>query len=92
MTNDGERPIGCEEALRRLAAYLDGELDAPDHRDVERHLEACRSCYSRAEFERRLQSQLATVGRREPDPAFGARLRGLVRRFTHGPDGLPPTD
>jgi anti-sigma factor (TIGR02949 family) len=80
--------IRCEEALRLLAAYLDGELEPEDRVEVERHLDACRTCYSRAEFERRLQSELSTLGRREPDPAFGARLQGLIRRFTHGPDAI----
>jgi anti-sigma factor (TIGR02949 family) len=74
--------MNCEEALRLLAAYLDGELEPGDRSDIERHLEACRSCYSRAEFERRLQAQLAGLGRRPPDPDFSARIHELVRRFT----------
>jgi anti-sigma factor RsiW len=92
MTDRAEKTIRCEEALRLLAAHLDGELGPEERGDVERHLEACRSCYSRAEFERRLQSQLAGLGRREPDPAFGARLQGLIRRFTGGPGAPPPQD
>jgi anti-sigma factor (TIGR02949 family) len=89
MTDDTGGRIRCEEALRRLGAYLDGELGPHDRTDVERHLDACRSCYSRAEFERRLQVQLATLGRREPAPEFRARLQGLVRRFTTGRDAAP---
>jgi len=79
----------CEDALRLLAAYLDGELDRNEHFDVERHLEACRSCYSRAEFHRLLHSRLAGLGRREPDPEFGARLAELVRHVTRGGESTP---
>jgi anti-sigma factor (TIGR02949 family) len=89
MTDENERTIRCQEAMRLLAAYLDDELTRLEHLDVERHLEACRSCYSRAEFERRLKAQLADLGRREPEPEFGARLRGLVRRFTRGSEADP---
>lgn len=92
MTDHPGGTMRCEEALRLLAAFLDGELDSEERVDVERHLDACRSCYSRAEFERRLQAQLATLGRREPDPAFAARLQGLVRRFTRSAGADPPAE
>jgi len=81
-----ERVLNCEEALRHLAAYLDGELeDAPD-RDVESHLARCRSCYSRADFERRMKQQVATLGRSEVRPEFAERIRRLVHRFTASAD------
>jgi anti-sigma factor RsiW len=92
MNEGSERAIRCEEAVRLLAAYLDGELDRPEHLDVEQHLDACRSCYSRAEFERRLKSQLLGAGRREPDPAFAARLDAVVRGFTRGAKSDPHHD
>jgi anti-sigma factor RsiW len=84
--------MGCDDALRLLAAYLDGELDENEHFDVERHLEACRSCYSRAEFHRLLHSRLEGLGRREPDAEFGARLAGLVRHFTRGAEPKPHSE
>ncbi len=89
MTDGLEGTIRCEEALRLLASYLDRELIGQEYADLERHLEACRSCYSRAEFERELKARLAGLGRQEPDAAFGARLRALVRRFTRGVDPAP---
>jgi anti-sigma factor (TIGR02949 family) len=89
MTDDARGLIRCEEALRRLASYLDGDLGPDERTDVERHLDACRSCYSRAEFERRLHAQLARLGQRELEPEFRARLQDLVRQFTTGPDAAP---
>lgn len=80
----GERreEIDCEEAVRRLAAYLDGELGPDGEAAVERHLERCRSCYSRAEFERRLKDRLRSDLKRDVAPEFEERVRSIVRAFT----------
>lgn len=82
------RTIDCAQALRLLAMYLDGELDEMSHSDVERHLEACRSCYSRMDFEKQLKSRLAEIGHRHPDERLAERIRRVVRQFTQptGPD------
>ena len=79
--SDDERRIECEEAVRRLARYLDGELGDREDAEVERHLETCRSCWSRAEFERRLRSRLADLVQAEVDPDFEDRIRTLLRGF-----------
>ena len=71
----------CEEALRLLASYIDGELAGDERIDLERHLQTCRSCYSRAEFETRLKTQLGELRRRPVSPAFEERIRRLIRRF-----------
>lgn len=76
------RTIGCAEALRLLAAYLDKELDDVNHSDMERHLDACRSCYAHMEFEKQLKSQLAELGHRQPDERLAERIRRVVRQFT----------
>ncbi|MFW6033918.1 MAG: anti-sigma factor family protein [bacterium] len=72
----------CEEALRLLAAHLDDEL--PDHTDGEmkRHLERCRSCWSRAEFERHLKDKVATLRQEPVPPELSSRVQSLVREFT----------
>lgn len=75
----------CEEALRLLAAYIDGELTVVAQREVHKHLDACRSCYSRAEFERRLKAQLAALGAEPVRPELEDRVRTLIREFTVAP-------
>jgi anti-sigma factor (TIGR02949 family) len=77
--------LTCEEALRFLAAYLDGELGEAGDREVESHLARCRSCYSRAEFEKRMKQRVGTLGRPEVPAEFAARIRRLVDRFTASP-------
>ena len=77
--NTSER-IGCEEALERLAAYLDQELTPQATAEVRRHLEKCRSCYSRAEFERRLKGRIRDEMKIRVLPSgLEERIRGLLR-------------
>lgn len=73
--------LECEEAIRRLARYLDGELGDRESIELERHLETCRSCWSRAEFERRLRERMAALGQQEVRPSFERRIRDLLERF-----------
>jgi anti-sigma factor RsiW len=72
-------PLNCEEALRLLATYLDEELEPGSTREVTQHLDTCRSCYSRAEFERRLKGQLAELRQGPVDNGFEQRIRALIR-------------
>lgn len=72
----------CEDALRLLAAHIDRELDAPTRDQVDRHLETCRSCYSRAEFEKRLKESIAALGREPVRPELADRLERLIGTFT----------
>lgn len=73
--------IDCREALRMLAAYLDGDLGESERFDLEEHLEKCRSCFSRAEFERGLKAQLSSLRSAPVDARFEARIRGLIEAF-----------
>lgn len=72
----------CEDAIRLLAAHLDGELHDGARADMERHLDTCRSCYSRAEFEARLKALLVGAGPEPARPELRARARTLIRDFT----------
>lgn len=73
----------CEDALQVLAEYLDGELGdrAPGARaGLERHLAICRSCYSRAEFEKRLKARIADGAADVPD-GLRDRMQTMIREF-----------
>lgn len=73
--------MGCEEVLRQLFTYLDNQLGRLKHREIERHLEACRSCFSRAEFERRLRDHLRAVGQSPVPPSLERRVKTLLKRL-----------
>ena len=76
------RPIDCEQVVRLLLTYLDGEVTESERTDVDHHLARCRSCFSRAEFEKRLRSHLVDLRHGDVPPDFEQRIRGLVSRFT----------
>lgn len=80
MTN--RETLSCEEAIRLLASYLDGELERGSSAKLEDHLERCRSCYSRHEFEKGLKERVAALREASPRPEFEERIRGLVSRFS----------
>lgn len=82
MARVEHRHIDCEEALRRLAEYLDHELDEVPETEVAHHLETCRSCYSRAEFESGLKSRLRELRQEPVPPSFEDRICNLARGFT----------
>ena len=77
--------ISCEEALRLLAVFLDGELHGAEHTHVENHLRTCRSCFSRSEFERRLKSELGQLSHGAVRPGFEQQIRQLITQFTSSP-------
>lgn len=76
-----DTPVTCEDALRFLAGFLDGELHTDAHERIERHLEVCRSCFSRAEFERRLKDEVGRLRRDDVSAAFEQRIRRLIGAF-----------
>ncbi len=41
----------CEEAVKQLYEYLDKELDPSSSAQIDKHLDLCRLCCSRFEFE-----------------------------------------
>jgi len=60
--------IKCEEALESLFEYLDGEIDEARSAAIEKHLEICRKCYPRAQFERAFLDALGRVDTSEAVP------------------------
>jgi mycothiol system anti-sigma-R factor len=74
--------MNCHEALEKLWQYLDRELDGESSTQLQRHLQECRQCFSKAEFERRLRAMLrrSCDGEQAP-PELRERLSRLLRMF-----------
>ncbi len=75
------QPLTCEQVLEHLFAYLDRETDGHTSAEIERHLESCRGCFGRAEFERRLKAQVQATGEEQAPESLRAKLRFLVENF-----------
>lgn len=78
--NGGDRPggvISCDEAVARLFEYLDGELDGVSEEEVRLHLEVCKACYPRAQFERHF---LEALGRVKRDGYASQELKNRILR------------
>ncbi len=83
MSNDHRThgKIDCEEVIAHLFSYLDDETDAERRSYIERHLEECRACYSRAAFEKALRAKVRQLGDKEAPAALRRRVKALLDRF-----------
>ncbi|MDX1658990.1 MAG: hypothetical protein R3343_09240 [Nitriliruptorales bacterium] len=79
--NDGER----------LAAYLVGDLDPAERRELEARLERDPALRARLERIRRTDDALGSLPRPEPRSEFSVRLRDELRRELAGPPSTAPT-
>lgn len=76
-----DKHLTCEEVMERLFDYLDRELDSEISAEIDRHLERCRDCFTRAEFEKKLQAKVADAGTVKAPSRLRRRIRGLLDRF-----------
>lgn len=73
---------GCRHVARRLQAYLDGELHAPDAEAVAVHLEECRRCGLAEQTYVSIKIAVALAPRGQPPTIpteTAARLEGFAR-------------
>jgi len=69
----------CEQTLREIERWLDGELDPAVHTEVDTHLSACHPCMQRVEFRRHLKAVIQTkcAGDALP-PDLQRKLEGII--------------
>lgn len=65
----------CEETMRELETYLDGELMGPKHDLVHQHLGGCLDCAQALDFQAELRGVIREKCRNDELPA------GLVARI-----------
>jgi anti-sigma factor (TIGR02949 family) len=73
--------MSCEEVLKHLVAYLDREMDAHTEAEIKWHLEECRGCFSRAEFERKLKTYVREAGSSTAPERLRARIKDVIKKF-----------
>jgi anti-sigma factor (TIGR02949 family) len=71
--------ISCQEALKVVQEYLDGELDDTSARSVRKHFDVCGRCYPHLNFESAYRDAVcrAMKGETAP-PALKAKVSALI--------------
>jgi anti-sigma factor (TIGR02949 family) len=73
--------IRCEEVVEHLLTFLDGEVEEGRRNLIEQHLEECRSCCSRADFELALRHKVREVATKRPSSRLSRKIRDLIDQF-----------
>jgi anti-sigma factor (TIGR02949 family) len=76
-----QQQIDCEQALEQILEYVDHELGESGRTALEHHLNTCKSCFSRMEFERRLKEKVGTLREEAVSSQVGERIKGLLKSF-----------
>lgn len=76
-----DQGISCEDVLKHLVDYLHGEVDDAKHAEIGKHLESCRNCFSRAEFEKALKARVSNGAKEKAPEALQDRLKDLIDKF-----------
>ncbi|MCH8529287.1 MAG: zf-HC2 domain-containing protein [Saccharospirillum sp.] len=77
----GTGKLNCEEVIELLFDYLDQEISHPLSTHIERHLETCRDCFSRAEFEKRLRARVRESAEVQAPERLKLRIKSLIEKF-----------
>ena len=74
-------PIDCEQVLREIELYLDGELhDDVEMGEIREHLSRCGPCMDRSEFRKHVRELLAAkCGCNEVPEHLLERVQALLR-------------
>ncbi|MCC5858108.1 MAG: mycothiol system anti-sigma-R factor [Ectothiorhodospiraceae bacterium] len=76
-----DHELTCEEVIEQLLTFLDGEIGQNEAAAIERHLERCRDCFTRAEFERRLREKTAHAATSSAPERLRRRIRKLIDSY-----------
>jgi mycothiol system anti-sigma-R factor len=70
----------CQETLREIERFLDGELDVSVSTAIEHHLSDCNPCMQRTEFRRHLKVMVSSkcAGDAVPDQLH-QKVRDIIR-------------
>ena len=72
----------CKEAVRHLYPFLDGELDKRKSRAIRRHLDWCRACCTKFDFESALKALTREKAREgEVPPSLRQRIASMIEAF-----------
>jgi len=81
MKKSGHKNISCEEALKRVLDYIDNHIDDFSRGEFEQHIEKCRHCFDRVEFEKLLKSRFRTLQAGTSTDRLRKRVDDIITKF-----------
>jgi anti-sigma factor (TIGR02949 family) len=81
MSMNTSKNINCNEALERIFDYVDNYLKEKPRIEFERHLETCRHCFDRIEFEKLLKSKIRSLQPKAVSDRLRKRVDDLLNQF-----------
>lgn len=78
--------LSCEEVIDMLFAYLDREVGEELTDRIEQHLDSCRDCFSRVEFEQRLRAKVRESGEVKAPARLKKRIQSMLDEFGRSDD------
>lgn len=81
---DDIREIDCDEVMRQLFDFLDGEVDETAEHEIHHHIDECRSCFSRVEFERVLKDRIRASKDEALPESLQDRITDLMKNLNLG--------
>jgi anti-sigma factor (TIGR02949 family) len=76
------REIDCDEVMRQLFDFMDGEAEKAAEHEIHQHIDECRSCFSRVEFERVLKERVRDSKDEALPDSLQDRITDLMKNFS----------
>jgi anti-sigma factor (TIGR02949 family) len=76
----------CEQALRTLYHFLDGELTADRRHAIQQHLDECSPCLEAFDFEAELKIVIARCCRDQVPEGLRQRVADVIHQAAEGPE------
>lgn len=73
--------LSCDEVLKELYTFLDGETDAELSEQINEHIHRCQECYGRAGFEKRLKERVAETGEQKAPDDVRSKLKSIIGKL-----------
>lgn len=73
--------LNCEQVLQSVFTFLDREMQKDGLTEIEKHLELCRECYSRVEFEKLLRDHMKQKTDHECPETVKKRIEDVMKNF-----------
>lgn len=74
--------IPCTQAVKKMFELLEGKIELSERDKLDVHLDTCRECCNRLEFESLLRKKLQTVNQEEKVPtSLEKKISGLLKTF-----------